>query len=76
MPKTLLQIFFPEDYMPELTLESLKVFLKSLPTAQKIEKEAGLQQGYLGKIMAGDRSLTEKTKAKLLPVLQKYNFKH
>lgn len=54
--------------------EELKIFVENLPTIQKIEQEAGLAQGYLSKIISGQRSLTEKTTQKLLPVLQKYGY--
>jgi len=58
----------------ELNFETLAEFIENLPTAAKIEKEAGLQQGYLSKILSKTRPLTEETKAKLLPVLKRYNF--
>jgi len=60
--------------MPELTKETLLSFLENLPTARQIEKEAGLPRAYLSKIKSGKKPFTEDTKAKLLPVLKKYNF--
>ena len=60
--------------MQELNKETLTNFLDNLPSARKREREANLPRGYLDKIKRGDRSLTEETKQKLLPILKKYNF--
>ncbi|KAA5548095.1 DeoR family transcriptional regulator [Adhaeribacter rhizoryzae] len=60
--------------MAELNKETLTTFLNNLPTARKIEREAGLPRGYLDKIKREARPLSEETKAKLLPVLNKFGF--
>lgn len=46
-------------------------WLNSLPSKEKIEIEAGLQQGYLSK----DYKWRESTLTKVLKVAKKYGFK-
>lgn len=61
--------------MPELTPETLFNFLDNLPTIRKIEREAGIPQGYLAKIKKRKSALTPEMISKLTPVLKEYNFK-
>ena len=60
-----------------MTIEELKQFFEeySALSINAVNKEAGLPNSYLGKIMMGGRPLSQKTLTKLLPVLKKYGYK-
>lgn len=45
------------------------------PTFSTIEKEAGLQQGYLTKCKSGERNMRPATLAKVLAVVKKHGYK-
>ena len=60
-----------------LTLEQLQKFFENRPTLSPhgISKEADLSGSLVGKILRGERTLSEETISKLLPVLIKYGLK-
>jgi hypothetical protein len=60
--------------MKEITPETLHEFFNRTPSIRKLEKEAGMAQGSLAKMVKGKKLLTEQTKARLKPLLEKYNF--
>jgi len=63
--------------MQEITPESITALLQKLkqaPSVRKIEREADLYNAELSRIAKGAVPLTEEVKAKLRPVLDKYNF--
>mgnify|MGYP001138865809 CR=1 FL=1 len=61
----------------EFTLEDLKRFFeeRKLLNVSIINNEAGLSNGHLGKILKGERPLSEHSLEKLLPVLELYGFR-
>lgn len=60
-----------------MTVEELKHFFEeySALSINAVNDEAGMSNSYLQKILLGERSLTQKTLDKLLPVLKKYGYK-
>ncbi|WP_299466596.1 helix-turn-helix transcriptional regulator [uncultured Microscilla sp.] len=60
-----------------MTIEELKAFFEeySALSIKAVNKEAGLSNSYLSKILSGGRPLTQKTLDKLMPVLEKYGYK-
>lgn len=60
-----------------MTIEELKQFFEeySALSINAVNKEAGLPNSYLSKILAGGRPLSQKTLDKLIPVLIKYGYK-
>lgn len=59
--------------MSGINLPNLRAYFYR-PSQKMIEQEAGLQPGYLYKVLNGKRELTPAIIAKLKPVLEKYNF--
>lgn len=62
---------------PTLTLEQLQHFFEERPTLSHhgIGKEAELSSSLLGKILRGERKLSEESIEKLMPIIVKYGFK-
>lgn len=60
-----------------MTIEELKAFFEeySALSIKAVNREAGLSNSYLGKILSGERPLTQKTLDKIMPVLEKYGYK-
>ncbi len=59
-----------------MELTDLKKFLAERPaiSVNRIEKDSGLAQGYINKMLSGKFGLTQKTADKILPVLKKYGY--
>lgn len=57
-------------------LTSLKTFLQTRPslTPHSLEKEAEIAQGTLAKALSGERGISKKVWARLLPILIKYGY--
>ncbi len=60
--------------MKEINPETLHEFFNRIPSIRRLEKEAGMAEGSLAKMVRGKKTITEKTKMKLMPLLEKYNF--
>jgi plasmid maintenance system antidote protein VapI len=60
-----------------LTVDKIKAFLAERPllTQRGLSLEAGISESLLGKILKGDKRLTENVADKLEPVLSRYGFK-
>jgi DNA transposition AAA+ family ATPase len=60
-----------------LKLEEIQAFLIERPllTQRGLSLEAGVSDSLLGKILKGQRKMTEDVSAKLEPILRKYGFK-
>ena len=60
-----------------LKLEEIRAFLseRSLLTQRGLSLESGISYSLLGKILRGQRNMTEDVSAKLEPILRKYGFK-
>ena len=60
-----------------LKLEEIRAFLseRSLLTQRGLSLESGISDSLLGKILRGQRNMTEDVSAKLEPILRKYGFK-
>lgn len=60
-----------------ITIEELKAFMLERPllTPRGIGLASDVSEGLLGKIMKGDRRLTEDVARKILPVIIKYGYK-
>ena len=60
-----------------LKLEEIRAFLKERPllTQRGLSLESGISDSLLGKILRGQRNMTENVSAKLEPILRKYGFK-
>lgn len=56
--------------------EKIIKYLSERPalSLNQLEKEAGLPQSLLSKVLKGKRSLNENHLVKLIPVLEKYGF--
>ncbi len=61
----------------EMTKKQLEKFFQERPALSKsaVCKEAAISKGLLDMILREDRSLTDETVKKLLPILTKYGFK-
>ena len=60
-----------------LKLEEIRAFLteRQLLTQRGLSLESGVSDSLLGKILRGQRNMTEDVSAKLEPILRKYGFK-
>jgi hypothetical protein len=60
-----------------LKLEEIRAFLAERPllTQRGLSLESGISDSLLGKILRGQRNMTEDVSAKLEPILRKYGFK-
>ncbi len=60
-----------------LKIEEIKAFLTERPllTQRGLSLESGISDSLLGKILRGQRNMTEDVSAKLEPILRKYGFK-
>lgn len=60
-----------------MDLDRLKKFIDERPSLviKVLEEEAGLPQSCMGKILRGERKLTQTYIQRLLPVLKKYGYK-
>ena len=60
-----------------LKLEEIRAFLteRQLLTLRGLSLESGISDSLLGKILRGQRNMTEDVSAKLEPILRKYGFK-
>jgi len=60
-----------------LKLEEIRVFLTERPllTQRGLSLESGISNSLLGKILRGQRNMTEDVSDKLEPILRKYGFK-
>ena len=60
-----------------LKLEEIRAFLSERPllTQRGLSLESGISDSLLGKILRGQRNMTEDVSAKLEPILRKYGFK-
>ena len=60
-----------------LNLEEIRAFLTERPllTQRGLSLESGISDSLLGKILRGQRNMTEDVSAKLEPILRKYGFK-
>ena len=60
-----------------LKIEEIRVFLAERPllTQRGLSLEAGISDSLLGKILRGNRGLTQGVSDKLEPILRKYGFK-
>ena len=58
-------------------LDEVKMFLKDRPllTHRGLSLESGISDSLLGKILRGERNMTNDVIVKLEPVLRKYGFK-
>jgi hypothetical protein len=59
-----------------MTIEELKQFFEERPalSVRGVNDDAGLSQSYLGKVLRGERTLSQNIIDKLLPVLKKYGY--
>jgi len=59
-----------------MNIDDLKTFINKRPllTMRGLSVESGISDGLLGKILRGDRKMTDNVREKLLPVLKKYGF--
>ena len=64
------------NIMTYLTVSDLKDFLKSRSalSVSAFCREAGVSKRLLDYILNGERTLTDETAAKLLPVMKKYGY--
>lgn len=60
-----------------LNIEEIRAFLTERPllTQRGLSLECGISDSLLGKILRGQRNMTEDVSAKLEPILRKYGFK-
>ena len=60
-----------------LKIEEIRAFLGERPllTQRGLSLESGISDSLLGKILRGQRNMTEDVSAKLEPILRKYGFK-
>ena len=60
-----------------LKLDEIRAFLAERPllTQRGLSLESGISDSLLGKILRGQRNMTEDVSAKLEPILRKYGFK-
>jgi len=60
-----------------ITVEQIRAFLAERPllTQRGLSLESGISDSLLGKILRGQRNMTEDVSAKLEPILRKYGFK-
>ena len=60
-----------------LKIEEIRAFLTERPllTQRGLSLESGISDSLLGKILRGQRNITEDVSAKLEPILRKYGFK-
>ena len=60
-----------------LKLEEIRAFLTERPllTQRGLSLESEVSDSLLGKILRGQRNITEDVSAKLDPILRKYGFK-
>jgi len=60
-----------------LKLEEIRAFLAERPllTQRGLSLESGISDSLWGKILRGQRNMTEDVSAKLEPILRKYGFK-
>jgi hypothetical protein len=60
-----------------MDINEIKVFFQERPSLNKTGfcQEVGISKGLLDMMLRDDRSLTEETKKKLLPILKKYGYK-
>lgn len=60
-----------------LKLEEIRAFLIERPllTQRGLSLESGISDSLLGKILIGQRNMTEAVSNKLEPILRKYGFK-
>lgn len=60
-----------------LTIEQIRAFLAERPllTQRGLSLESDISDSLLGKILRGQRNMTEDVSAKLYPILRKYGFK-
>lgn len=67
----------PEKAGNMLKIEEIRAFLTERPllTQRGLSLESGISDSLLGKILRGQRNMTEDVSAKLEPILRKYGFK-
>lgn len=60
-----------------LKIEEIRAFLTERPllTQRGLSLESGISDSLLGKILRGQRNMTEEVSIKLEPILRKYGFK-
>ncbi len=60
-----------------LKIEEIRAFLTERPllTQRGLSLESGISDSLLGKILRGQRNMTEDVSNKLEPILRKYGFK-
>lgn len=60
-----------------MTIQQLQKFISERPqlTAHGLAKESGISPRLMDYILNGQRSLTDRTIAKILPVLTKYGYR-
>lgn len=60
-----------------LKIEEIRAFLTERPLLSQrgLSLESGLSDSLLGKILRGQRNMTENVSAKIEPILRKYGFK-
>lgn len=60
-----------------LKIEEIRAFLveRQLLTQRGLSLESGISDSLLGKILRGQRNMTDDVSAKLEPILRKYGFK-
>ena len=60
-----------------LNIEEIRAFLFERPllTKRGLSLESGISDSLLGKILRGQRNMTDDVSAKLEPILRKYGFK-
>ena len=60
-----------------MKIEEIRAFLteRTLLTQRGLSLESGISDSLLGKILRGQRNMTEDVSYKLEPILRKYGFK-
>lgn len=60
-----------------LKIEEIRAFLTERPLLSQrgLSLESGISDSLLGKILRGQRNMTENVSAKIEPTLRKYGFK-
>jgi hypothetical protein len=60
-----------------MKIEEIRAFLteRTLLTQRGLSLESGISDSLLGKILRGQRNMTEDVSSKLEPILRKYGFK-
>jgi hypothetical protein len=59
-----------------LKVESIRAFIEKRPllTQRGLSLESGISDSLLGKILKGERNMTDNVSAKLTPTLEKYGY--